>query len=54
MELNFLGIKYTTSNELKEKSVVQIKYMGKACQAAMSNASRAVTALRYRRVSSSN
>ena len=30
MELNFLGNKYTTSNEPKEKTVVQLKYMGKA------------------------
>ena len=48
MELNFLGNKYTTSNEPKEKTVVQLKYMGKAYQASMSNASRAVTALTYR------
>ena len=45
MELNFLGNKYTTCNEPKEKTVVQLKYMGKAYQASMSNASRAVTAL---------
>ena len=54
MELNFLGNKYTTSNEPKEKTVVQLKYMGKAYQASMSNASRAVTALTYRGVSYSN
>ena len=54
MELNFLGNKYTTSNEPKEKTVVQLKYMGKAYQASMINASRAVTALTYRGVSYSN
>ena len=54
MELNFLGNKYTTRNEPKEKTVVQLKYMGKAYQASMSNASRAVTALTYRGVSYSN
>ena len=56
MELNFLGNKYTTCNEPKEKTVVQLKYMGKAYQASMSNAnaSRAVTALTYRGVSYSN
>ena len=48
------GNKYTTSNEPKEKTVVQLKYMGKAYQASMSNASRAVTALTYRGVSYSN
>ena len=40
MELNFLGNKHH-GNEPKEK-VVQLKYMGKAYQASMSNASRAV------------
>ena len=54
MELNFLGNKYTTCNEPKEKSVVQLKYMGKAYQASMSNASRAMTALTYRGVSYSH
>ena len=54
MELNLLGNKYTTSNEPKEKTVVQLKYMGKAYHASMSNASRAVTALTYRGVSYSN
>ena len=54
MELNFLGNKYITSNEPKVKPVVQLKYMGKAYQASMSNASRAVTALTYRGVSYSN
>ena len=37
MELNFLGNKYTTSNEPKKKAVLQLKYMGKGYQAAMSN-----------------
>ena len=54
MELNFLGNKYTTCNEPKEKTVVQLKYMGKAYQASMSNASCAVTALTYRGVSYSH
>ena len=54
MELCFLGNKYTKNNEPKEKSVVQLKYMGKAYQASMSNASRAVTAFTYRGVSYSN
>ena len=36
MEPNFLGNKYTTSNEPKEKTVVQLKYMGKAYQASIS------------------
>ena len=54
MELNFLGNKSTTCNEPKEKTVVQLKYMGKAYQVSMSNASRAVTALTYRGVSYSN
>ena len=54
MELNFLGNKHTTNNEPKEKTVVQLKYMDKAYQASMSNASRAVTALTYRGVSYSN
>lgn len=53
MELNFLGNKYTTSNEPKEKTVVQLKYMGKAYQPS-SNATRAVTPLTYRGVSYSN
>ena len=53
MQLNFLGNKYTTSNEPKKKTVVQLKYMGKAYQASMSNASRAVTALTYRGVATS-
>ena len=44
MELNFLGNKYTTSNEPKEKPVVQLKHMSKAYRASRSNASRAVTA----------
>ena len=30
MELNFLGNKYITSNEPKEKPIVKLKYMGKA------------------------
>ena len=46
--------KKPSSNEPKEKTVVQLKYMGKAYQASMSNASRAVTALTYRGVSYSN
>ena len=54
MELCFLGNKYTKSNEPKEKSVVQLKYMGKAYQASMSNTSRAVTAFTYRGVGYSN
>ena len=54
MELNFLGNKYITSNEPKVKPVVQLKYMGKAYQASMSNASRAHSALTYRGVSYSN
>ena len=54
MELNFLGNNYTTCNEPKEKTVVQLKCMGKAYQASMSNASRAVTALTYRGVSYSH
>ena len=54
MELTFLGNKYTTSNEPKEKPVVQLKYMGKAYQASKRHASRAVTALTYRGVSYSN
>ena len=54
MELNFLGNKYTKSNEPKEKSVVQLKYMGKAYQASMSKASRTLTALTYRGVSYTN
>ena len=54
MELCFLGNKCTKSNEPKEKSVVQLKYMGKAYQASLSNASRAVTSFTYRGVSYSN
>ena len=54
MELCFLGNKYTKSNEPKEKSVVQLKYMCKAYLASVSNASRAVAALTYRGVSYSN
>ena len=54
MELNFLGNKYTTSNEPKEKTAVQLKYMGKAYQASMSNTCRALTVLTYRGVSYSN
>ena len=54
MERGFLGNNYTKSNEPKEKSVVQLKYMGKTYQASMSNASRAVTALTYRGVSYSH
>ena len=54
MELNFLGNKYTVCNEPKEKPVVQLKYMGKAYQASISNASRAVTAFTYRGVSYSS
>ena len=54
MELCFLGNKYTKSNEPKEISVVQLKYMGKAYQASVCNASRAVTVLTYRGVSYSN
>ena len=54
MELSFLGNKYTKSNEPKEKSVVQLKYMDKSYLASMSNASRAVTAFTYRGGSYSN
>ena len=54
MELSFLGNKYTKSNGPKEKSVVQLRYMSKAYQASMSNASRAVKALTYRGVSYSH
>ena len=54
MELNFLGNKYITSNEPKVKPVVQLKHMGKAYQASMSNGSRTVSALTYRGVSYSN
>ena len=54
MELCFLGNKYTKSNEPKEKSVVQLKYMDKSYLASMSNASRAVTAFTYRGGSYSN
>jgi hypothetical protein len=54
MELSFLDNKYTKSNEPKEKSIVQLKYIGKAYQASMSNASRALTVLTYRGVSYSN
>ena len=54
MEICLLGNKYTKWNERKEKSIVQLKYMGKAYQASMSNASRALTVLTYRGVSYSN
>ena len=54
MELCFRGNKYTTSDEPRKKPIVQLKYMGKAYQASMSNTSRALTVLTYRGVSYSN
>ena len=45
MELNFLSNKYTRTNGPKEKTIVELKYIGKAYQTSISNVSRAVTAL---------
>ena len=50
-ELCFRGNKYTTSDELRKKPIVQLKYMGKAYKPSMGNASRGITNFKYRGVS---